>query len=176
MAKKWYVIHTYSGFENQVKASIQERLKNAGLEHYVSQILIPTEEVIEIKKGKKKISPRKFFPGYVIIEMEMTDEVWYVIKSTPKVTGFLGGLKNPTPLKDEEVERLLQQIEGRAAKARPKVEFEKGEVVRVVQGPFTNFTGVIDEVNPERGKLKLMVSIFGRSTPLELEFAQVERV
>jgi transcriptional antiterminator NusG len=176
MSKRWYVIHTYSGFENQVKASIQERIKNAGLEEYVSQILIPTEEVVEVKKGKKKISPRKFFPGYIIIEMEMTDEVWYIIKSTPKVTGFLGGLKDPTPIRDDEVERLLQQIEGRAAKLRPKVEFEKGEVVRVIQGPFTNFTGVIDEVHPERGKLKLMVSIFGRSTPLELEFVQVERV
>lgn len=176
MAKKWYVIHTYSGFENNVKSSIKERIKNAGLEDFVSQILVPIEEVVEVKKGKKKISPRKFFPGYVIIEMEMNDDVWYVIKNTPKVTGFLGGVKDPTPLMDEEAERLLQQIEGRATKLRPKVEFEKGEVVRVVQGPFSNFTGVIDEVNEERGKMKVMVSIFGRGTPLEVDFTQVERV
>jgi transcription termination/antitermination protein NusG len=176
MAKKWYVIHTYSGFENNVKVSVQERIKNAGLEEFVSKILVPIEEVVEVKKGKKKISPRKFFPGYVIIEMEMNEDVWYVVKNTPKVTGFLGGVKDPTPLMDEEVEQLLQQIEGRATRLRPKVEFEKGEVVRVVQGPFTNFTGVIDEVNDERGKMKVMVSIFGRSTPLEVEFTQVERV
>jgi len=176
MAKKWYVIHTYSGFETQVKAGLQERVKNAGLEEFVSQILVPIEEVVEVKKGKKKISPRKFFPGYVIIQMEMNDDVWYVIKNTPKVTGFLGGLKDPTPLMDEEVERLLQQIEGRATRLRPKVEFEKGEVVRVVQGPFANFTGVVDDVNQERGKMKVMVSIFGRGTPLEVEFTQVERL
>jgi len=165
MAKKWYVIHTYSGFETQVKAGLQERVKNAGLEEFVSQILVPIEEVVEVKKGKKKISPRKFFPGYVIIQMEMNDDVWYVIKNTPKVTGFLGGLKDPTPL-----------MEGRATRLRPKVEFEKGEVVRVVQGPFANFTGVVDEVNQERGKMKVMVSIFGRGTPLEVEFTQVERL
>lgn len=176
MAKKWYVIHTYSGFENNVKTSVQERIKNAGLEEFVFQILVPTEEVVEVRKGKKRISSRKFFPGYVIIEMEMNDDIWYVIKNTPKVTGFLGGVKDPTPLMDEEIEHLLQQIEGRATRLRPKVEFEKGEVVRVVQGPFTNFTGVIDEVNAERGKMKVMVSIFGRGTPLEVEFTQVERV
>ncbi len=176
MSKQWYVIHTYSGHENKVKASLEERLSAAGLRDRVGEILVPTEDVVEIKGGKRKVSSRKFFPGYLLIEMEMGDDIWYVIKNTPKVTGFLGGTKEPTPLSEEEVAQILEHMRGEATEPKPKVSFEVGENVRVIDGPFTNFTGVIREVHPERGKLKVMVSIFGRSTPVELEFLQVERV
>lgn len=174
MSKQWYVIHTYSGHENKVKVGLEERLEAAGMREQVGQILVPTEDVVEIKGGKRRISSRKFFPGYLLIEMEMGDDIWYVIKNTPKVTGFLGGAKEPTPLSDEEVAQILEHMRGETAEPKPKVLFELGENVRVVDGPFTNFTGVIREVNPERGKLKVMVSIFGRATPVELEFLQVE--
>jgi transcriptional antiterminator NusG len=176
MGKQWYVIHTYSGHENKVKASLEERLNAEGLQEQVVQILVPTEDVVEIKGGKRRVSSRKFFPGYLLIEMEMSDEIWYVIKDTPKVTGFLGGAKTPTPLSDEEIAQILEHMQGETTEPKPKVAFELGENVRVIDGPFTNFTGVIKEVNPERGKLKVMVSIFGRATPVELEFLQVERV
>jgi transcription termination/antitermination protein NusG len=176
MSKQWYVIHTYSGHENKVKASLEERLSAAGFRECVGQILVPTEDVVEIKGGKRRVSSRKFFPGYLLIEMEMGDEVWYVINNTPKVTGFLGGAKTPTPLSDEEVAQILEHMRGETVEPKPKVFFELGENIRVIDGPFTNFTGVIKEVNPERGKLKVMVSIFGRATPVELEFLQVERV
>jgi transcriptional antiterminator NusG len=176
MSKRWYVIHTYSGHENKVKVSLEERLNATGLGERVGQILVPTEDVVEIKGGKRKVSSRKFFPGYLLIEVEMNDDVWYMIKDTPKVTGFLGGAKDPTPLSEEEVMHILEHMRGEAAEPKPKVLFELGENVRVIDGPFTNFTGVIKEVHPERGKLKVMVSIFGRSTPVELEFLQVERV
>lgn len=176
MSKQWYVIHTYSGHENKVKASLEERLGTADLRDRVGQILVPTEDVVEIKGGKRKVSSRKFFPGYLLIEMEMSDDIWYVIKNTPKVTGFLGGSKEPTPLSDEEVMQIQEHMRGEATEPKPKVMFELGENVRVIDGPFTNFTGVIKEVHPERGKLKVMVSIFGRSTPVELEFLQVELV
>jgi transcriptional antiterminator NusG len=176
MSKQWYVIHTYSGHENKVKVSLEERLSAAGLHDQVGQILVPTEDVVEIKGGKRKISSRKFFPGYLLIEMEMSDDLWYVIKNTPKVTGFLGGAKEPTPLSDEEVAQIQEHMRGESTEPKPKVLFELGENVRVIDGPFTNFTGVIREVQPERGKLKVMVSIFGRATPVELEFLQVERV
>jgi len=176
MAKQWYVIHTYSGFESKVKSSIEERLGSTGLADKVTQILVPTEDVVEIRGGKKRVSARKFFPGYVLVEMEMDHDTWYLIKNTPKVTGFLGGGNVPSPLSEEEVEDLLKQARGEKGKPKPKVMFEKGENVRVIDGPFTNFSGVIDEVNPERGKLKVMVSIFGRATPVELEFLQVEKI
>ena len=176
MSKQWYVIHTYSGHENKVKASLEERLNAAGLHDRVGQILVPTEDVVEIKGGKRRVSSRKFFPGYLLIEMEMGDDIWYVIKDTPKVTGFLGGDKTPTPLLDEEVAQIQEHMRGETAEPKPKMHLELGENVRVIDGPFTNFTGVIREVNPERGKLKVMVSIFGRATPVELEFLQVERV
>ena len=176
MSKHWYVIHTYSGHENKVKASLEERLNSKGLFERVGQILVPAEDVVEIKGGKRKISSRKFFPGYVLIEAEIDDEVWYAIKDTPKVTGFLGGGKEPTPLSEEEVSYIWNQISGEASEPKPKVIFGPGENVRVTDGPFTNFTGVIREVHPERGKLKVMVSIFGRSTPVELEFLQVESI
>ena len=176
MSKHWYVIHTYSGHENKVKASLEERLNSRGLLERIGQILVPAEDVVEIKGGKRKISSRKFFPGYVLIEAEIDDEVWYAIKDTPKVTGFLGGGKDPTPLSEDEVAYIWNQISGETSEPKPKVIFGPGENVRVTDGPFTNFTGVIREVHPERGKLKVMVSIFGRSTPVELEFLQVESI
>lgn len=175
MAKKWYVVHTYSGYEGKVKSNMEERLKSSAMEGKVSQILVPTEDVVEVKGGKKKISTRKYFPGYIMIEMEMDDDIWYVIKNTPKVTGFLGGTM-PTPLDEEEINRLLEQLKGEAAKPKPKFIFEKGEKVMVVDGPFANFAGVIDEMNADKGKVRVMVTIFGRSTPVELEFSQIERV
>lgn len=175
MDKKWYVVHTYSGYEGKVKSNMEERLKNSAMEGKVSQILVPTEDVVEVKGGKKKISTRKYFPGYIMIEMEMDDDIWYVIKNTPKVTGFLGGTR-PTPLDEEEINRLLEQLKGEASKPKPKFIFEKGEKVRVVDGPFANFAGVIDEMNADKGKVRVMVTIFGRATPVELEFSQIERV
>ena len=174
MDKQWYVIHTYSGHEKKVKASLEERLASGG-DDRVGQILMPTEDVVEMKGGKRRVSSRKFFPGYLLIEMEMDDDLWNVINETPKVTGFLGDAKAPTPLSEEEVERIRENMRGETAEPKPKVLFDLGENVRVIDGPFSNFTGVIREVNPERGKLKVMVSIFGRATPVELEFLQVER-
>lgn len=173
--KNWYVIHTYSGFESQVKESLQERVKSRGFVDQVGQIMVPMEEVVEIRGGKRRLSNRKFFPGYVLIEMELSQDLITLVKETPKVTGFLGGNNTPTPLSDAEVRVILDQVEGVAAKPKPKVMFEYGEAVRVLDGPFANFNGVIEEVNHERGKLKVMVSIFGRATPVELEFLQVEK-
>jgi transcription termination/antitermination protein NusG len=175
MAKHWYVVHTYSGYEDKVKASIEEQFKAKGLASAIGELRIPTEDVVEVKAGKKRVSKRKFFPGYLLIEMEMNDETWYLIKSTPKVTGFLGG-NTPTPLTEPEVEEILRTEKGEQTKPKSKVLFEAGENVRVIEGPFTNFTGVIDEVNLERGKLRVMVSIFGRATPVELDFLQVEKI
>ncbi len=176
MSKQWYVIHTYSGHENKVKASLEERLNSLGFGDRVGQILVPTEDVVEIKGGKRRVSSRKFFPGYLMIEMELSDAIWNVINDIPRVTGFLGGAKDPTPLSLEEVEQVREHMRGETTEPKPKVLFDLGENVRVIDGPFANFTGVIREVNPERGKLKVMVSIFGRATPVELEFLQVERV
>jgi transcriptional antiterminator NusG len=175
MALHWYVIHTYSGYEDKVKASIEEQFKAKGLSSALGELRVPTEDVVEVKAGKKRVSKRKFFPGYLLIQMEMNEETWYLIKSTPKVTGFLGG-NTPTPLTEAEVEEILKTERGEPAKPKPKVLFEAGENVRVIEGPFTNFTGVIDEVNLERGKLRVMVSIFGRATPVELDFLQVEKI
>jgi len=174
--KKWYVVHTYSGYEAQVKASMVERLKAQGLEEMIGEILLPTEQVVEIKSGKRRVSSRKFYPGYLIIEMEMNRDTWYVVKNTPKVTGFLGSEQEPSPLPEEEVEAILNQVKEQQDKPKPKVSFEMGEKVRVLEGPFTNFNGVVGEVNEERGKLRVMVSIFGRATPVELEYLQVEKI
>jgi len=174
--KEWYVVHTYSGFENKVKASIEQRAKVFGLEEQIPRVIVPTEEVVEIKRGQKKITPQKFFPGYVLVEMEMNDETWHLVKSTPKVTGFVGSGPRPAPLPQEEVEEILHQMEVGAEKPKPKSVFQKGDKVRVIEGPFLNFTGTIEDLNPERGKLKVMVAIFGRLTPVELEYYQVERV
>lgn len=175
MAKKWYVIHTYSGYEAKVKASIEERLQALGLQDKISQIIVPMGRVEEIKKGKRKVSPRKFFPGYILVEMDITEETWHLIKNIPKVTGFLGDQKNPTPLSEAEIQNILAHMKEDTDKPKPKVMFDKGEDVRIIDGPFANFSGVIDEINADRGKLKVMVSIFGRATPVELEFVQVEK-
>jgi transcriptional antiterminator NusG len=174
MAKKWYGIHTYSGFENRVKLSLLERIKNQGLEEQFSEVLIPSETVLELKKGEKRTSSRKFFPGYILVNMELNDETWHVVKETSKVTGFVGG-NNPVAIPDEEVMKITRRIEEGAEKPRPKVLFEVGETVRVIDGPFLNFSGVVEDVKPEKGKLRVMVSIFGRATPVELEFMQVEK-
>ena len=174
-AKQWYVIHTYSGFENKVKLSLEERFAHSGLTDKLGDIIIPTEEVVEIRGGKKKISSRKFYPGYVLISVEMDQDIWYLIKNTSKVTGFPGGA-TPAPLSAAEVKDVMDQIKGEAKTPKPKFIFEKGENVRVIEGPFMNFNGVVEEVNPDKGKVKVMVSIFGRATPVELEFPQIERV
>ena len=174
MAKKWYGIHTYSGFENKVRLSLLERVKNQGLEEHFGDVLIPSETVVELKKGEKRTSSRKFFPGYILVNMELNDETWHVVKETSKVTGFVGG-NNPVAIPDEEVLKITRRMEEGAEKPRPKVLFEVGETVRVIDGPFLNFSGVVEDVKPDKGKLRVMVSIFGRATPVELEFMQVEK-
>ncbi|MDH4164224.1 MAG: transcription termination/antitermination protein NusG [Nitrospirota bacterium] len=174
--KNWYVVHTYAGFENKVKASILETVSKLGLQERISQILVPTEEVLSLKGGKKRKSQRKFFPGYILVEMEMDDNTWHIVKDTPKVTGFVGGTTNPTPLSEDEVRHILKQAEeGAVAPTQPKIAYQKGDRVRVIDGPFSNFIGSVEDVNPAHGRLRVMVSIFGRSTPVELEFLQVER-
>jgi len=173
---QWFVIHTYSGFENKVKQSIEQRVAALALGEVVSQVMIPTETVVELKKGKRREASQKFFPGYVLIRMEMSDDLWYLIKNTPKVTGFVGPGVRPTPIPEEQVRAILQQVETGAERPKHRILFSRGESVRVIDGPFSNFTGVVDEVKPEKGRLKVMVSIFGRPTPVDVEFLQVERV
>ncbi len=176
MAMKWYVVHTYSGFENRAKQNLEERIKNLGKEQYFASILIPTETVIEpAKGGKKKTSQRKIFPGYLLVQMELNEETWHIVRSTPKITGFAGDSLRPTPLSDKEVEDILSQMKEGVSKAKPKVSFNVGDSVRVIEGPFVNFIGTIEEVKPDKRKLKVLVSIFGRSTPVELDFIQVEK-
>ena len=175
-AAKWYVIHTQTGVESKVKTSLESRAEIAGLRHLIHQILIPTEKVSEVKEGKKRISERKFFPGYILVQMELTDDSWYLVKNTPGISGFVGSGKNPIPLSEEEVNQILRQQEEKTAKPKPKVEFSSGESVRVKEGAFANFNGIIEEINPNRGKLKVMVTIFGRQTPVELEYWQVEKI
>ena len=174
MSKKWYGVHTYSGFENKVRLNLFERIKNERMEEYFENILIPSETVVELKKGEKKTSSRKFFPGYILIKMELTDDTWHIVKETTKVTGFVGG-STPFPIPDEEVNKITRRMEEGAEKPRPKVLFEVGETVRVVDGPFLNFSGVVEDVKPDKGKLRVTVTIFGRATPVELEFMQVEK-
>lgn len=176
MAKKWYVVHAYSGFEKSVKRALAERIERAGMQDLFGQILVPVEEVVEMKAGQKAISERKFFPGYVLVEMDMTDDSWHLIKNTPKVTGFVGGTANkPAPISKLEVQNILDQIQEGVEKPKPKTLFEVGEGVRVKEGPFTDFHGSVEEVNYDKSKLRVSVSIFGRSTPVELEFSQVEK-
>ncbi len=171
MAKRWYVVHAYSGFENRVRQSLTERI-----EHKFGEILIPTEEVVEMKEGQKRRSERKFFPGYVLVQMEMDDETWHTVKDVPKVLGFIGGTTDkPAPISDKEAEAILQRVQEGVEKPRPKVLFEPGEVVRVTDGPFNDFNGVVEEVNYEKSKLRVAVMIFGRSTPVDLDFGQVEK-
>ena len=174
--KSWYIVHTYSGFENKVKESLEERVKAYGLQDKVGDILIPTEDVVEMRAGKKVVTSKRFFPGYILVEMDMTDDAWHVVKNTPKVTGFVGAGAKPTPLSKEEVDQILQQVKTAAEKPKPKYMFEKGEQVRINEGPFTSFNGVVDEVNLDKNTLKVMVTIFGRSTPVELDFLQVEKI
>lgn len=176
MTKRWYVVHAYSGMEKSVARAIQERVDRAGMSEKFGRILVPTEEVVEMKGGQRKTTERRFFPGYVLVEMEMTDDSWHLVKSTPKVTGFVGGTANrPTPISQKEVDAILRQVQEGAEKPRPKVLFETGEAVRVKEGPFTDFHGNVEDVNYEKSKLKVSVSIFGRSTPVELDFSQVEK-
>lgn len=174
--KRWYVIHTQTGQEVKVKTSLDTKLRQGIGAESISQILVPTERVAEIRGGKKRISERKFFPGYLLVQMSMTNESWHLVRTTPGVTGFIGAGHQPVALSEEEVGEILRQTEERKDKPAPRVTFSKGEGVRVTEGPFTNFSGVIEEVNTQRGKLKVMVSIFGRQTPVELEFWQVERL
>ena len=174
MSMKWYGVHTYSSFENKVRLNLLESIKNEGMESFFEEILIPCETVVELKKGEKKTSSRKFFPGYILVRMELTDETWHLVKETAKVTGFVGG-NTPFPIADEEVNKITRRMEEGAEKPRPKVLFEVGETVRVVDGPFLNFSGVVEDVKPDKGKLRVTVTIFGRATPVELEFMQVEK-
>ena len=176
MNHKWYVVHTQTGAERKAKVNLESRATSANLAHLVHQVLIPTEKISEVKGGKKKISERKFFPGYILVEMDLTDESWYLVKNTPGISGFVGSGRKPVPLTTHDVEDILKQQEEKATKPKPKVEFEVGESIRVKEGAFANFNGTVDEVNPNKGKLKVMVSIFGRSTPVELEYWQVEKI
>lgn len=177
MSKKWYVIHTQTGLEERVKVNLKKRLEqDSALAEFVAQIIVPTEQISEIKGGKKKVSERKFFPGYVLVEMELNDKTWYLIRRTAGVTGFVGSRSRPTPLTDEEIKNILKQSETTKAKPIPKVLFDKGEAIRVTEGPFNNFSGTVEETNHEKGKIKVSISIFGRSTPVELEMWQVEKV
>lgn len=176
MSKRWYVVHVYSGMEKSVLKAMLERIERAGLQNYFGQVLVPSEEVVESKGGQKSITERRIFPGYVLVEMDLTDETWHVIKNTARVTGFLGGSGNrPTPISEKEVAKILSQMEEGVERPRPKVLFEVGEMVRVKEGPFADFNGNVEEVNYEKSKVRVSVAIFGRSTPVELDFSQVEK-
>jgi len=172
---KWYVVHTYSGYENRAKKSLEEKIRQENMQDVFGEILVPTEQVVELVKGTKRNAKRKFFPGYMLVQMELNERSWHVVKNTPKVTGFVGNAINPPSIPDEQVRRLTQQIDEGALKPKPRVSFEQGENVRVIDGPFSNFNGVIEDVKPEKGKVRVLVSIFGRSTPVELDFVQVEK-
>jgi transcription termination/antitermination protein NusG len=174
--KKWFIIHTYSGFESKVADSLRNRAQAFGYSDKIGQILIPTEEVFELRSGKKVTSKRLLYPGYVLVEMEMNDELWHAVKNTPRVTGFVGGGNNPVPLTADEVNQILYRQATSAERPKPKQIFEKNETVRITEGPFTNFSGKVDEINPERNTLRVLVTIFGRATPVELDFEQVEKI
>ena len=175
-AMRWYIVHTYSGFEDRVKETLRQRAEALEMGDAFGEIHIPTETIVEYRGGKKKETQRKFFPGYILVEMEMSDAAWHVVKNTPKVTGFVGSGKKPTPLTQDEVEQILQQVVSAREKPKPKYIFDKGEPVKIIDGPFNNFTGVVEEVNLDRNTLKVMVTIFGRQTPVELDFSQVQKL
>lgn len=172
---KWYVVHTYSGFEQKAKLALLERIRQFKMDNQFGDVLIPSENVIELVRGEKKTTSRKFFPGYMLVKMILNDTTWHLVKSTPKITGFVGNAISPPAVPEEEVSRITNQMQEGTLKPRPKVQFEEGESVRVIDGPFVNFNGVVEEVKPDKGKLRVMVSIFGRSTPVELDFVQVEK-
>lgn len=175
MAKQWYIVHTHTGFEDKVKEALQERIRSAGQQDLFGDILVPTEQVVEMVKGSRKTSSRKFFPGYILINMELNDSTWHTVHDTPRVSGFVGDNLNPQPLPEKDALKIIGRIEEGATTPKPKVIFESGDLVRVIEGPFANFQGVIDEVYPDKGRVKVMVSIFGRSTPVELEYIQVSK-
>jgi len=176
VAFKWYIVHVYSGFEKKVQKALQERAAASPHADKFREIVVPTEQVVELVKGKRRESSRKFYPGYLLVRMEMNDQTWHIVNDTAKVSGFLGGRRTPTPISDEEAERILHRMEAGKLKPKPKFFFEPGDEIRVIDGPFTNFNGTVDEVNPEKGKIRVLVSIFGRSTPVELEFVQVTKI
>lgn len=175
MAPRWYVVHTYSGYENKVKTALEEKVRALGLEDRITDVLIPSESVVELVKGERRTSSRKFFPGYILVHMELDDQTWHVVKSTPKVTGFIGSRTEPAVIPDEDVDKIKGQMAEGHEKPRPKYSFEKGDSVRVTDGPFINFNGTVEEVRPDKGKLRVLVSIFGRPTPVELDFIQVTK-
>ena len=176
MAIKWYIVHVYSGFENKVKAALEERIAASPHPDKFGEVLVPTEEVVELVKGKRRTSARKFYPGYILVRMALDDETWHIVNDTAKVTGFLGGRDKPAPLTDAEAERIINRMEAGKDKPQPKYSFDTGDEVRVIDGPFTNFNGTVEDVNQEKGKIKVLVSIFGRSTPVELDFVQVTKL
>jgi len=173
---KWYIVHTYSGFENKVKRSLEERIKMMAQEELFGRILVPTEQVFELKNGQKRTSSRKFFPGYILVQMVLNDQTWHTVRNTAKVTGFVGGDIKPTPIQDEEAERVISQVQEGVAKPKPKYRFEEQDEVRVIDGPFLNFQGVVEEVRQEKEKLRVLITIFGRPTPVELDFVQVVKI
>jgi transcriptional antiterminator NusG len=176
MALRWYVVHAYSGFENSVKRSLEERVARSGMQDLFGEILVPTEEVVEMREGQKRSTSRKFFPGYVLVQMEMNDDTWHLVKDVPKVMGFIGGTSDrPAPISDREAQSILDRVQEGVEKPRPKVLFEPGEMVRIIEGPFNDFNGVVEEVDYEKSRLRVSVLIFGRSTPVDLEFGQVEK-
>lgn len=175
MAHKWYIVHTYSGYEQRVKAALKERIRQHRMQDFFKEIIVPTEKVMEVVGGQKRTVSRKVFPGYILVHMEFNDETWHLVQNTPRVTGFVGGKDQPVPLSDHEAEKIVRQMEERSQKPVPKYHFEKGDHVMVTDGPFANFHGVVDEVKPEKGKVRVMVSIFGRATPVELEFSHVQK-
>ena len=176
MSKRWYIVHTYSGFENKVREALAERIKSYGMNESFDRIIVPMEKVVEMVKGQRRETSRKFYPSYILVEMEMNDETWYLVKSTPKVTGFVGGSDTaPAPIEDEEAQRIITQMTEGAKQPRPKYSFREGDEIRVIDGPFNNFSGIVEEVQADKGKLRVLISIFGRATPVELEFVQVTK-
>jgi transcriptional antiterminator NusG len=176
VALRWYVVHVYSGFENKVKSALEDRVASSAHPDKFGEVVVPTEEVVELVKGKRKTSSRKFYPGYILVRMELDDETWHIVNNTAKVTGFLGGRNKPTPLSDAEAEHIITRMEAGKRQPQPKYFFEPGDDIRVIDGPFTNFNGTVEDVNHEKGKIKVLVSIFGRATPVELDFVQVQKL